>query len=73
MLAIPVSILITFVFEPYERQQVFDVVSHSLMFSTNIFLLYQVSYKGSSWTQANLEATGVLPMNFMSRQKINKA
>ena len=40
MLAVPVSILITFVFEPYERQQVFDVVSHTLMFATNVFLLY---------------------------------
>ena len=61
LLSIPMSILMTYQFAPYDRKFVFDLVSHSLMFITNVFLLYEFSYKGSSWFAANLDALGILP------------
>ena len=62
LLAVPISILSTYMFAPYERQFVFDFLSHFLIFSTNLFMLYEVSYKGSSWFAANLDAMGLLPI-----------
>jgi hypothetical protein len=70
MLAVPMSITTTFFFSPYERQYVFSLLTHTLMFSTNMLLLFQVSYKGSSYMSANLDALGVLPMSF-SKAKTN--
>jgi len=64
MLAVPMTITTTFFFAPFERQYVFSLMTHTLMFSTNILLLFQVSYKGSSYMNANLDALGVLPMSF---------
>jgi len=69
LLAVPISILMTFLFAPYERQFVFDALSHSLIFAANIFMLYEVSYKGSSWFAANLDAMGLLPTAMVSNTK----
>lgn len=68
LLAIPITILTTFMFAPYERQNVFDLLSHGLMFTMNIFLLYEVSYKGSSWAKINLDSFGLLPSNLGRRR-----
>lgn len=62
LLSTPFSILVTYLFPPYDRQEVYDVISHLLMFVTNIFLLYEVSYRKSSWFRANLDSLGILPM-----------
>ena len=51
---------------------IFDLLSHLLMFSTNIFLLYEVSYKGSSWARGNLDAVGLLPMELSFKRRAEK-
>ena len=64
LLAVPLSISASWFYEPYERQFQFILTSHVLMFSTNIALFFQVTYKGSAYQGANLDALGLLPMAF---------
>ena len=40
MLAVPMSITATFFFSPYEGQYVFSLLTHTLMFATNMLLLF---------------------------------
>lgn len=40
MLAVPMSITTTVMFSPYERQYVFNMLSHFMMFGTNVLLLF---------------------------------
>ena len=54
MLTVPATICCTFMFAPYERQKVFDLVSHWLSFSTNAVMMFQVAYKNSMWCSVNL-------------------
>ena len=54
MLTVPVTILTTFLFEPYQRQTIFDVASHTVNFMTTVVTLYQVTFKESSWRTLNL-------------------
>ena len=49
LLAIPVSVLLTFMYEPYERQYMFTLVSQMTMCMANSALLYQLSSKKSSY------------------------
>lgn len=49
MLSMPFSMLVCFLYAPYERKYTFDLVSHVLMFISNTYLLYSVTYKGSSY------------------------
>ena len=48
-LAVPVSVIVTFMFEPYERQYMFTMVSQMTMFAANSALLYQLTSKRSSY------------------------
>ena len=49
LLAVPVSVIVTFMFEPYERQYMFTMVSQLTMFVANSALLYQLTSKRSSY------------------------
>jgi len=67
MLAIPISILTTFFFAPYERQFIFSLLSHSLMFATIIMLYLQLSGTKSALKSVNLDAQDILPTNKRAR------
>ena len=67
MLAIPISILTTFLFAPYERQFIFSLISHSLMFATIIVLYLQLSGSKSAYKSVNLDAQDILPTNRRTR------
>lgn len=67
LLAVPICMLATFMFAPYERQFVFDLLSHTFMFASNTFLLYSVSYSKSAYAKAALDALGILPGDFGPR------
>jgi len=62
MLAVPISILTTFLFAPYERQFIFSLLSHSLMFATIIALCSQLSSAKSAYKFSNLDGQDILPI-----------
>ena len=62
MLAIPATILITFIFEPYERQYVFILVSETLMFAANTILLYLLKSPKSTYRKTSTDDV-TLPHN----------
>ena len=62
-MAIPLTILVCdFVFEPYENQFVYTVMSEILMFTANAWLFYLFANVKSSYRKTNLDEVG-LPHN----------
>jgi len=59
ILAVPAAVLVSFLFEPYERQYVFALVSETAMFAANVALLYLVAAKQSSYRKTNLDEAGL--------------
>ena len=55
LLAVPCAVIMTFMFEPYERKYVFTMVSQLTMFAANSALLYQLSNKRSSYRQTSTD------------------
>ncbi len=49
MLAVPMAVLISYMFEPYERQYVFTMSSETIMYVSNACMLYMLSSKKSSY------------------------
>lgn len=62
-MAVPLTILVCdFVFEPYDCQFVYTVMSELLMFTANAWLFYLFSNVKSSYRKTNLDEVG-LPHN----------
>ena len=59
LLAVPTAVIMTFMFEPYERQYIFTMVSQLTMFAANSALLYQLSNKRSSYRQTSTDDAGL--------------
>ena len=59
MLAIPMAVLISFIFEPYERQYVYTLVSEMAMFAANSTMLYLLSSSKSSYRKSSTDDAGL--------------
>ena len=59
LLAIPVSIFVSFCFEPFERQYVFTLVSEMAMFAANTTMLYMLSSSKSTYRKTSLDDAGL--------------
>ena len=55
MMAIPATVFVTFLYEPYERQYVYILVSEVLMFGANTLLLYLLASSNSSYRKASTD------------------
>ena len=64
LLAVPFSVLICFIFEPYERQYMFTLVSQMAMFIANVTMFYLLSSTNSSYRKTSTDDAG-LPMKSM--------
>jgi hypothetical protein len=59
--AVPASILSSYMFPPYSRQYVFLSLSQTLMFAATLALYYQLAAKESGYAKNTLQAMGLLP------------
>lgn len=60
LLAIPVSIFVSFCFEPYERQYIYTLVSEMAMFAANTTMLYLLSSPKSTYRKTSLDDAGLV-------------
>ena len=63
LLAVPVSVLLSFMFEPYERQYTYIMFSEMGMFAANASLFYLLSNEKSTYRQSSTD-DATLPHNF---------
>ena len=63
LLAVPISVLVSFMFEPYERQYTYTLVSEMGMFAANASLFYLLSNPKSTYRQSSTD-DATLPHNF---------
>jgi len=59
LLAVPVTILTTFLFEPYERQYMYTLLSQITIFSASLAMFYMLSSSKSSYRKTNLDEAGL--------------
>ena len=59
LMAIPATVIITFIFEPYERQYVYTLVSEMLMFGANATMMYLLTSSKSSYRQSSTDDAGL--------------
>lgn len=59
LLAVPVTVLTTFIFEPYERQYVYVLESQLLIFGASLAMFRLLSYNKSSYRRTNLDEVGL--------------
>ena len=59
LLAVPATILTTFLFEPYERQYMYTLLSQLVIFGASLAMFRMLSFKNSSYRKANLDETGL--------------
>ena len=62
LLAVPASVFTSLMFEPYERQYVFTLVSEMSMFAANATMFYLLSSPKSTYRQTSMDDVG-LPHN----------
>ncbi len=55
LMAIPATVIITFIYEPYERQYVYTLVSEVIMFGANATMLYLLSSAKSSYRRTSTD------------------
>jgi hypothetical protein len=65
--AVPLSILFSYMSEPYNRQYIFTFTSQMSMFFATLALFYQVTSKKSALGKSKLDAFGILPGSFSHR------
>jgi len=58
-LAVPLSVFISFMFEPYERQYVYTLVSEMAMFAANATLFYLFSSPKSAYRKSSTDDAGL--------------
>lgn len=59
LMAIPASVIITFIYEPYERQYVFTLTSETAMFAVNAAMFYMLSSSKSSYRRTSTDDVGL--------------
>jgi len=59
MLSVPFTILISFIYEPYERQYVFTLWSQLAMFGANVVMFYQMTSVNSSYRKTSMDDVGL--------------
>ena len=62
MLATPIAVFLSYMFEPYERQYVYTLTSETIMFMANVTMLVQLTSRKSTYRKASLDDIG-LPHN----------
>ena len=55
MLSIPLTVLTTHIFEPYERQYVYILMSQSMMYTASFGMFWFFTSSRSSYRQINLD------------------
>ena len=55
LLAIPASVIISFLFDPHERQYSYTLVSEMAMFGANVTMFYLLSYNKSSYRKTSTD------------------
>jgi len=59
LLAVPVTVIVTFLFEPYERQYTYTLLSEMAMFASNATMFYMLSNTKSSYRKASTDDAGL--------------
>ena len=62
LLAIPFTVLVCFLFEPYERQYVYSLTSEAIMFGANAAMFYMLSSPKSTYRKTSTD-DACLPHN----------
>ena len=62
LLAIPFSVILTFLFEPWERQYVYTLSTELTMFAANATMFYLLSSKRSTYRKSSTD-DATLPHN----------
>ena len=59
LLAVPFTILVCFIYEAYERQYMYTLVSQMIMFGANATMFYLLSSPKSTYRKASTDDAGL--------------
>jgi len=59
LLAIPLSVLVCFIYEPYERQYIYTLVSQMAMSGANAAMFYMLSSPRSTYRKTSTDDAGL--------------